>query len=338
MPKGGSDKEDKEEESMTVEYAITFALALALLAAYLILVNKKQLWLTLLYVCVSVVNLGYLLLSMANTVKFALFGNNVAYFGSVFLTVCMLLTIVELCGFKVKRGYIISCVTLSVLIFILVASSPMIPLYYKSVAIEMIDDSAKLVKEYGPLHNLYLVYLISYFAAMVATIIYSVKKKKPGATKFAGFIAGIVCSNIIVWLFEKFISWEFEFLAVSYIISELLLLLVSWMMQDYVHKSDIPSFTHAQRERFAVEITAMPMEVKIGRILDVVDDNEPLAVREREILELILKNKKRKEIAEQLHLSENTIKTYTRTLYAKLGVTCRDELYALLLEENGIKT
>jgi DNA-binding CsgD family transcriptional regulator len=49
-------------------------------------------------------------------------------------------------------------------------------------------------------------------------------------------------------------------------------------------------------------------------------------------LELVLANKKRKEIADALCLSENTIKTYTRTLYGKLGVGSREELYALLVK------
>ncbi len=63
--------------------------------------------------------------------------------------------------------------------------------------------------------------------------------------------------------------------------------------------------------------------------------SEPLGIREREILEMILGNKKRKDIAESLHLSENTVKTYTRSLYSKLGVSCREELYALLLQNNN---
>ena len=319
---------------MTIEYSITFALAVGLLIAYLLLVNEKELWLTTLYICIAVVNLGYLLMSVAKNVGFAVFANDITYLGSVFLSICMLFTIVKLCGFHIKKWHLIGCLTSALVMFFIVASSPMLPLYYKSVAIEMIDGSAKLVKEYGPLHNLYLIYLLFYFGAMIATIIYSLKRKKPGATKFAGFIAGIVCSNILIWLFEKFINWDFEFLSVSYIISELLLLLVYWMMGDYVHKSDIPNFTSAERQRLSIEITTMPMEVKIGKILEFVDENDALSIREREILEMVLANKKRREIAEQMHLSENTIKTYTRTLYAKLGVSCREELYSLLLQNN----
>ena len=75
----------------------------------------------------------------------------------------------------------------------------------------------------------------------------------------------------------------------------------------------------------------MSMEEKILKVLSILHDGEMLSVREREILELILQNKKRREIADALCLSENTIKTYIRTLYGKLGVSSRDELYALLV-------
>ena len=308
---------------MTIGYIISLIFAVGLLIAYLTMVKSKEFWMTMLYICVVVVNLGYTLLSSAKTLGFALIGNDVAYFGSVFLSMCMLLTIVRLCGFEIKRAHVIVCISLGVAMFAIVATSGFLPWYYKSVELQIIDGSAKLVKAYGPLHNAYLVYLLGYFGVMIGTIICSVRKKKMGNPKFAGFIAGVVCGNIIVWLFEKFISWEFEFLAVTYIVSELLLLLVYWMMQDYVRKSDVS---------LGVDIATMPMDIKIGRILLHIEGGEMLAPRERQILELILENKKRREIADTLHLSENTVKTYTRTLYSKLGVGSREELNALILK------
>ena len=316
---------------MTLGYAICLSLAIGLLIAYFSMMKEKPFWLTMLYFCVPIVNLGYLLLSLAKSLSFAIFANDVAYFGSVFLSMCMLFTIVRLSGFKVERWHVVVCLTLAVVMFSIVATSGFLPWYYKSVSLETVDGTGKLVKEYGPLHDLYLVYLLAYFAAMIATIVRSVVKKKPGAAKFAGFIAGVVCSNLIVWIFEKFVEWEFEFLSVTYIISELLLLLVFWMMQDYVLKSDLPIDSSTERA-LGVEITAMSIEEKLSRVLLCVKDELPLGIREREILELILKNSKRREIAESLHLSENTVKTYTRTLYAKLGVSCREELFALLLQ------
>ena len=320
---------------MTTGYAICLIAAVGLLIAYSAVTKKKEFWLTMLHVCVAVVNLGYLLMSLANTVEFAVICNDVAYLGSVFLSMCMLLTIVRLCGFEIKKAHVITCVSLGVVMFAIVASSPMLPLYYKSVDIEMIDGAAKLIKEYGVLHPVYLVYLLGYFAAMIGTIVHSVRKKKIGDTKLAGFMAAIVCINIVVWLFEKMIRWEYEFLSVTYIASEFLLLIVYWMLQDYIHKSDIPTYTPAEKEELAVQITEMTMEAKLAKVLTFVKEDNPLSIREREILEMVIAGKKRREIAEKMHLSENTVKTYTRTLYGKLGISCREELYELLLQDNG---
>ena len=318
---------------MTVGYAICLIAAVGLLIAYSVMVKPKELWLTMLYISIAVVNLGYLLMSLAKTVGFAVFANDVAYLGSVFLSVFMFLTIVHLCGFEIKKQHVITCVSLAAVMFAIIASSPMIPLYYKSVDIEMIDGAAKLVKEYGVLHDAYLVYLLGYFAMMIGTIVHSVKKKKIGKPKLAGFIAAIVCSNLAVWLLEKLVSWEYEFLSVTYIASELLLLLVYWMMQDYVHKDDIPTFTPKESEQLGIDIATMPMDVKIGKVLLYLKNGETLAPREREVLELILQYKKRREIAEIMYVSESSVKLYTRTLYSQLGVSCREELYAILVKK-----
>ena len=320
---------------MTTGYAICLIAAVGLLIAYSVIVKTKEFWLTMLHVCVSVVNLGYLLMSLANTVEFAVFGNDVAYLGSVFLSMCMFLTIVRLCGFEIKKSHVITCVLLGAVMFAVIASSPMLPLYYKSIDIEMIDGAAKLVKEYGVLHPVYLFYLLGYFASMIGTIIHSVRKKKIGKPKLAGFIAAIVCSNIVMWLFEKMVNWEYEFLSVTYIISEFLLLIVYWMLQDYVYKNDLHIYTQAEKEKLAVQITEMTMEAKLAKVLTFVKEDNPLSMREREILEMVIAGKKRREIAEKMHLSENTVKTYTRTLYGKLGISCREELYELLLQNNA---
>ena len=318
---------------MTIGYAICLIAAVGLLIAYSVMVKNKEFWLTMLYISIAVVNLGYFMMSLANTVGFAVLSNDVAYLGSVFLSMFMLLTIVRLCGFEIKKAHVITCVSLAAVMFAIIVSSPMLPLYYKRVDIETIDGATKLVKEYGVLHPVYMVYLLGYFAAMIAAIVHSVKKKKMGKPKLAGFIAAIVCSNLAVWLLEKLVSWEYEFLSVTYIGSELLLLVVYWMMQDYVLKSDIPMFAQAESEQLGIDIATMPMDVKIGKVLLCLKNGETLAPREREVLELILQYKKRREIAEILYVSESSVKLYTRTLYSKLGVSCREELYSILVKK-----
>ena len=317
---------------MIITYAIMAVIALILLVGYFALVRKKEPWLLLLYICVAIVNVGYFLLSISRTIEFAIFANDVAYIGSVFLSMSMLLTIMHLCGFEVRRGLVITLGLIGIIMFLIVATVGILPWYYKEVELIFVDGAAKLKKVYGALHPLYLIYLVGYFSAMVACIVQSIRKRMIASQRHATLLAVIVFGNIAVWFVEKFVPWDFEFLSLSYIFSEIVLLGIYWMMQDYVHKKDIPKFTQAEKERLGVDIATMPMDVKIGKVLLFVRNGEHILPREREILELILDNHKRKEIADKLCLSENTIKTYTRTLYSKLGVSSREQLYSLLLQ------
>jgi DNA-binding CsgD family transcriptional regulator len=268
------------------------------------------------------------MMSLANTVGFAVFSNDVAYLGSVFLSMFMFFTIVRLCGFEIKKVHVITCVSLGAIMFAVIASSPMLPLYYKSVDIEMIDGAAKLVKEYGVLHPVYMVYLLGYFAAMLVTIVHSVKKKKIGKPKLAGFIAAIVCGNLVIWLFEKMVRWEYEFLSVTYIISEFLLLIVYWMLQDYVYINDIPKPVTHEEKVSVIFMDSRERAEKIKQIIAGLPEEATLTARQIDILEGILAGKSRKEMAADLHLSENTVKMHTTSLFKILKVTSREEIFA----------
>ncbi len=54
--------------------------------------------------------------------------------------------------------------------------------------------------------------------------------------------------------------------------------------------------------------------------------NKSLTRRERDIVSLIAQGKTNQEIARQLYISENTVKTYIKRLFVKLGVKSRTEL------------
>lgn len=317
---------------MIITYAIMAIIATILLIGYIALVHKKEPWLLLLYICVTVVNIGYFLISISKTVGFAIFANDVAYLGSVFLSMSMLLTIVRLCGFEVKKKLVVMLTVIGALMFAVIATAGILPWYYKEVELVFVDGAAKLKKIYGVLHPTYMLYLLGYFSAMVACIIQSIRKKMIASQRHASLLATIVFGNIAVWLVEKFIPWNFEFLSVSYLFSEIILLGLYWMMQDYVRSDLIPQPVQEAPRPVPIDIATMPTEEKILKVLSFLKPGEMLAAREREILELVLQNKKRKEIAEELCLSENTIKTYIRTLYGKLGVSSREELYALLIK------
>ena len=318
-------------------YGAIFLLSLVLIPLYFMGVRKKQSepWLFVLFVCVAIVNLGYTLIAFSKTVEFALFANKIAYLGQVCVPLCMFMIISKLCGYNYKKWVQYTLIGMAALMFAIVCTTGYLDWYYTSATIENVAGATVLRKEYGFLHPTNLIYVILYFVAMISVLCVSLKKRKVASQKQACIMLAIVVGNIGLWCIEKIIPWEFEALSAIYPISAFAFLCVWLMLQDYVHKRDIPTYTEAQKEELAVQITTMTMEAKLAKVLTFVKENNPLSIREREILEMIIAGKKRKEIADKMHLSENTVKTYTRTLYGKLGISCREELYELLLQNNG---
>ena len=143
----------------------------------------------------------------------------------------------------------------------------------------------------------------------------------------------VVFGNIAMWIVEKCIKWDFELLAISYLMSELILLGLNWMMQDYVHINTLEKRKTNGYSQANYILMNLTLEEKLEKVFSILPKGEILAPREKEILEKILENKRRKDIAEELHLSENTIKTYIRSLYIKLNISSRDELFNIIVEE-----
>lgn len=328
--------------NMSIAYGVTTILALLLAVGYCGLVKKKNTWLMFLNVSVVVVNLGYFALSISKTLEEALLANRIAYLGSMFLPLCMLMTIMGACRVKRKKwllGILLFC---SVAVFLLAASPGYLDCYYKDVSLIFIHGMAKLDKVYGPLHPVYLVYLLVYFAMMIGVILTSVVKQTVVSYKHALLLLTVVLLNIAIWYVEQLIYSEFEFLAVSYIVSELLLLMLYSMMEDLgildpVVKEGVKAAPEAAvleeaqdeelGERNGSEELAPLTEEMIAHIVAVWAADYVLTGRECDVLRAILKHKKRKEIAAEMCVTEHTVKKHTGNIFSKLEVSSRGELF-----------
>ena len=321
---------------MTIAYGVIFALSIFLPIGYFLFVRKSQNqpWLFVLYLSVCVVHLGYLLLALSKTVEFALTANKIAYFGQVFVPLCMFMIVSGLCGLVYKKWVKCMLLVAAMLMFGLVLTTGHLDWYYKTVELIRADGAAKLIKEYGVLHPVNLIYVLGYFAAMLAVIGVSLKKNNGRAKKLVGLMLAVVIGNIGMWLVEKLVTWNFEFLSVSYLMSEVVIFFVYWMLEDYVPKDDIPApvvttVVAAEERGPVIVVDNLTRAEKIRAILNALPEDTVLSARQTDILERILDHKSRKEIAAELHLSENTVKTHTSMLYKALGVSGRDDIYAM---------
>ena len=321
---------------MQYTYGVIFLLSLVLLPVYFLFMRKKQSepWLFVLFVSVAIVNLGYTLTAFSKTVDFALFANKITYLGQVLIPLCMFMLILKLCGYTYKKWVLGVLIGAAVIMFAIICTTGYLDWYYTSATIEKVDGATVLHKEYGVLHPINLIYVILYFIGMITVIGLSLGQHKSASQKHACGMLLIVLGNIAMWCFGKVIPWNVEFLSVTYLMSAGGFLVEWLMLQDYVHKKDIPKYTQAEKKELAIQITTMTMEEKISKVLFHLKNGENLTPREQEVLELILQHKKRREIGEIMFVSESSVKLYTRTLYSKLGVSSREELYALLTQKN----
>jgi len=323
---------------LSIFYGIIMVLSLLLTVGYFVLVRKRDIWFLLLFTSVLIVNTGYFLLSVSSTLSEAMWANRLSYLGSVFLPFIMLMVIMNVCHVACKKQVRAALIVLGFAMFLLTASGGIFPWYYESVSLGSADGVSVLVKDYGPLHGAYLVYLLGYFATMIAVIVQSALRKKLASYRHAMILLCLVLANICVWFFEQKILLNFEFLSVSYILTELFLLLLYYMLQDYEFRtraasSESVSFgTECLSEDGDLDDLVPFTEEWSLRVMEHSALHELLTGREQEVVKLILENKRRKDIAEILHVSENTVKKHTSHIFAKLNVTNRKELLVKLEE------
>ena len=324
---------------MTTFYAITFAVSVLMLFLCWRVDRKRGTWLRLLFVFVAISNGGYLFLSLSRSLTAALAFNALSYLGNAFLPFFLLMMVLQLSYVRWPRWLPGVLIGINTVMFFIAASGGYLPVYYKEVSLEVIDGAAHLCKVYGPLHGLYKVFILGYFGCIVATVCYAAVKKTAVSSKHTAFLAVMLLGNIALWLVENLTGTKFEFLAVSYLMTEGLILLLYGILQDYedaVAASSPEELAYADEDTEAervdgVEIsTAEQQAFSEGQIKAIFDGWQQIGTltqREAEVLRFILEKRKRKDIAQVLFVTESTIKKHTSNVYKKLDVVNRTELF-----------
>ena len=314
---------------MSIFYGIACMLSVILLVGYFFVDKKREKWLMLLFISILVCNTGYFMLSLSQTLTLALISNSIAYIGNVFLPFFMLMLILDVCKIKHSKLLHYILISVGVIVLFVATSGGYLPIYYKEVALEIIEGGAKLVKEYGPLHTLYFVYLFGYMASMVSVLIYSMVKKKLTSKMHASFLCVIVFGNILVWLIEQFIEHNFEFLCVSYILNECLLLFLYGMLREYEYiktKNMKENIVSVEVDMKVLETQEKLTEEQVAIVFTKWNKIEELTKREKEIVKYLLLGDKRKDIAQKIYLSDSSVRNHITRIFKKLEVESTIEL------------
>lgn len=313
---------------MSTVYGLAMAVSLLMIGVYYYIDRKHDKWLLSLFVSVAVCDFGYFILSLSKTLDAALWSNRIAYLGSVFLPFSLLMMIMTLSRFTYPKWLPKVLGAVNTVMFLIAASGGFLPIYYKEVSLGFDNGYPVLIKEYGPLHPVYKVFLFAYFAAMVAVIAHTAVKKTVVSSKHTVFLAFVVIGNIAIWLVENMIHSSFEFLSISYIVTEGMILFLYSILQDYgLIDPAQNAVTVTEQHTETVEIIKAFSDEQIESIMKNWGAVNSLSQREKEVLRFLLENKKRKVIAETLFVTESTIKKHTAAIYRKLETANRAELF-----------
>ena len=316
--------------SISVIYGVAAVLSMLLLVGYCGIVKKKDPWYLLLFASIMVVNIGYFALAISQGLGEALLANRVSYLGSVFLPLSMWMIIINATHIRYYKWVPGVLLGLAVVMFLIAASPGYLPIYYKEVSFEIVDGVATLVKDYGPLHSLYLVYLLGYFGAMIVTIVRATVQDKIDSLAYAVIIAIAVFVNLGVWMIEQLVYIEFEILSISYIISECFLLgLHALMAEAEKQKVHVPQpGQEAVKEDPPAQVES-PAQEDAEIVALFVSGLATLTPKERELYECYIAGLTTDVIMEKLAIKENTLKFHSKNLYSKLGVKSRKQLMEL---------
>ena len=193
--------------------------------------KKRDVWLLLVFVSVSICNLGYFMVSISKELDAALNANRIAYLGSVFLPYFLLMMVLRFCSMKRSKLLMVSLGAVGFIMLAITTSPGILPIYYSSVDIEIVDGATKLIREYGPTHLWYYVYLFGYMISMVVVTICAISKKMIQSRLHTVLLLCAVFCNIVIWLVEQFLPRGFEWLSVSYILTEVFMLAIYHSMQ-----------------------------------------------------------------------------------------------------------
>lgn len=343
----------EKNTDMAYIYGFISIFSLALLVFYCLFNQKKTPWCLLLFAAVVVVNLGYFTLSISKNLEEALLANRISYMGSVFLPYALLMILIDLIKIKHPRWLSSILLVLCCVVFLITASPGYLDIYYKSVSIKTVNGVTILEKIYGPWHCLYLYYLLFYYISMLTLTIYVIFKKK--ATSIIQSIVLLISTtvNIGIWLLEQLVKIDFEILSVSYIITELFLLVLFYLMEmdlkEAPETNATPSSlqpdntTKPNESSFSTELSSKnPEPIHVLNSENTPNNEEDSEVKEylisqlpsltaaeKKIYDLYLQQKTTREILSELCITENTLKFHNKNLYGKLGVSSRKQLYAI---------
>ena len=206
-------------------YGTLFIISIVLSLIYSLLWHKHfSVYLSLIFLVIPISITGYLMGALADNVGTALLAQKVIYIGSCFLLPFIFLNILNLCNINYPKILSVSVLAVSMLFYIAVLTGGYSTIFYKSVFLINEHGLKRLVKDYGFMHTLFLVFVVGVFLASLSVTVYTYFKKNDTSNKIVFMLFLTQFFAILAYFVGGRLIENIEMLPLAYVLSQILFL------------------------------------------------------------------------------------------------------------------
>mgnify|MGYP003292256623 CR=1 FL=1 len=210
---------------MHLIYIIPFLLSLGFVPVQFHLYKKHiSVYYIALLFSILVCNFGLLLLSYTTDVHSATIAYIVNYFGCIYTPIFAFLCVADLTKVKVSFSFKSFCYLFSAFILLLVITIPYFPIYYKSIGIDYWHGVTYVIRDYGPLHILYPIYLFFLTGSAFFLVIKSFKNRKQVSALTSFSLFAVLILSLAVYVIERLCHFKLELSQIAMIIEQMCIL------------------------------------------------------------------------------------------------------------------
>lgn len=338
--------------NMTGIYGTIALAAFVLMIGYGRLIKEKEKWLQYLYIAVFGIDMGYFFLSISGAGQIALLVNGMIDLFSAFLPFFMLMAIMKVCTLKCAKSIFTALIVAGCLIFMLSVGGDCLPflnflhaVYLFLYFVGMLGVILYTMKKRKSIScKLAAFLLMAVLCNMLTWLLEQLVHMELEILAFS-YIFTEVLMLLMYMIVEEtrttvvqkpVVDLEEENLKEENLKAEKLKeeAEADEFASGKCGEISLEDNVEAEAEISAeAEIAAAGNEIIMEQIRIRTEGTEltgieKLSVREMEVLLLIMDNKKRKDIAQELEITENTVKKHTSHIFSKLGISNRKELFA----------
>ncbi len=221
---------------MAVYYDVLLVISVVLFIISMFLRNRHyDIHLTLIFTIIPIVNLSHAMVAHAETLDEALAAQKFTYIGGCYLMLFLLFSVCSLCGISLNRWIRAGMLTVSTVVFAFALTIGSGEYFYKHVEFANLNGLGEFVKEYGPLHTVFLLLVSSYLLMSIAVIVYAYFRKNQISRKILALLFIPMVAAFIGYFVGRGLHLKLELLPLVYTLAAADYLLIA----RQVHLHDV---------------------------------------------------------------------------------------------------